>query len=156
MNKDTKRGGLVGAFDQLRGNKMNRVRTSFVGVAVLVAALAWTIAASAHSGTAKATVVTVTAGKPTEFGFQLSTKSIKTGAVTFKVVNKGKIAHTFKVCSSSKGGSANSCTGKVTAGINPGKSATLKITFSKKGTYEYLCTEPGHAAGGMKGDLKVT
>jgi uncharacterized cupredoxin-like copper-binding protein len=135
---------------------MNRVRTSFVCVAALFAALTWTVAASAHSGTATATVVTVTAGKPTEFGFQLSTKSLKTGAVTFKVVNKGKLPHTFKVCSSSKGGSANSCAGKVTPTINVGKSATLKVTFSKKGTYEYLCTEPGHAAGGMKGDLKVT
>jgi uncharacterized cupredoxin-like copper-binding protein len=135
---------------------MNRVRISFVGVAVLFAAFAWTVAASAHSETAKATVVTVTAGKPTEFGFTLSTKSLKTGAVTFKVVNKGALAHTFKVCSSSKGGTANSCAGKVTATINAGKSATLKVTFSKKGTYEYLCTEPGHAAGGMKGDLKVT
>lgn len=135
---------------------MNRVRMSFVCVAALVAALTWTIAASAHSGTAKATVVTVTAGKPTEFGFQLSTKSVKTGAVTFKVVNKGALVHTFKVCSSSKGGTANSCAGKVTPAIKAGKSATLKITFTKKGTYEYLCTEPGHAAGGMKGDLKVT
>src|SRR5665213_1918936 len=114
--------------------KMNRIRTSFVGVAVLFAAFAWTVAASAHSGTADATVVTVTAGKPTEFGFKLSTKTIKTGATTFKVTNKGALGHTFKICSSSKGGSANSCAGKGTASINPGKSATLKITL-KKGSY---------------------
>ena len=135
---------------------MNRIRTSFVGVAVLLAAFTWTVAAGAHSGTADATVVTVTAGKPGEFAFKLSTKTVKTGAVPFKVTNKGALAHTFKVCSSSKGGSANSCAGKGTASINPGKSATLKVTFSKKGSYEYLCTVPGHAAGGMKGDLKVT
>ena len=146
----------VGDFDQAKGNNMNRVRTSFVGVAVLFAAFAWTVAASAHTGSADATVVTVTAGKPTDFSFTLSTKTIKTGATTFKVTNKGVLAHTFKVCSSSKGGSANSCAGKGTASINPGKSATLTITFSKKGSYEYLCTVPGHAAGGMKGDLKVT
>ena len=30
------------------------------------------------------------------------------------------------------------------------------VTFAKAGTYEYLCTIPGHAAGGMKGLLKVT
>jgi uncharacterized cupredoxin-like copper-binding protein len=156
MNKGTKRGALVGVVDQLKGNNMNSIRMSFVGVAVFAAAFAWTVAASAHSEAAKATVVTVTAGKPTEFGFKLSTKSIKTGATTFKVTNKGALPHTFKVCSSPKGGSANSCAGKVTSTIAAGKSATLKITFSKKGTYEYLCTEPGHAAGGMKGDLKVT
>jgi uncharacterized cupredoxin-like copper-binding protein len=147
---------LVGVFDQLRGINMNRVRMSFVGVAVLLAAFAWTVAASAHSGTAKAGVVSVTTGKPTEFSFTLSTKSIKTGATTFKITNKGALAHTFKVCSSSKGGSANSCAGTGTPSIAPGKSATLKIVFSKKGTYEYLCTVPSHAASGMKGDLKVT
>jgi uncharacterized cupredoxin-like copper-binding protein len=32
----------------------------------------------------------------------------------------------------------------------------LKVTLSKKGSYEYLCTIPGHAANGMKGVLKVT
>jgi uncharacterized cupredoxin-like copper-binding protein len=135
---------------------MNRVRVSIAIAAALCAAVVWTVAAGAHGEAAQATVVTVTAGKPTEFGFKLSTKSIKTGVTTFKVTNKGALAHTFKICSSSKGGSANSCAGKVTPTLNPGKSATLKFTFSKKGTYEYLCTEPGHAAGGMKGDLKVT
>jgi uncharacterized cupredoxin-like copper-binding protein len=33
---------------------------------------------------------------------------------------------------------------------------TLPYTFAKPGTYEYLCTVPGHAAAGMKGDLKVS
>jgi uncharacterized cupredoxin-like copper-binding protein len=135
---------------------MNRTRASIVGVAVLLAALAYAVAAIAHDATAQATVVTVTAGKPSELAFTLSKKTIKTGATTFKITNKGALTHTFKVCSSSKGGSANSCAGKGTKQIAPGKSATLKITFTKKGTYEYLCTIPGHAAGGMKGDLKVT
>jgi uncharacterized cupredoxin-like copper-binding protein len=43
----------------------------------------------------------------------------------------------------------------VTSSISPGKSATLSVKLTK-GTHEYLCTVPGHAAGGMKGDLKVT
>jgi uncharacterized cupredoxin-like copper-binding protein len=29
------------------------------------------------------------------------------------------------------------------------------VTFSKAGTYPYLCTVPGHAAAGMKGVLRV-
>jgi len=114
------------------------------------------MSASAGREAARATVVTVTAGKPSTFAFTLSTKSVKTGNVTFKVTNKGTITHTFKVCSSSKGGSANSCAGKVTPSIAPGKSASLTVGFTKAGTYEYLCTVPGHAAGGMKGDLKVS
>jgi uncharacterized cupredoxin-like copper-binding protein len=72
------------------------------------------------------------------------------------VTNKGSVAHDFKVCASSKGGSANFCVGKVTKQISPGSSATLTVTFATKGSYEYLSTVPGHAAGGMKGDLKVT
>ncbi len=124
-----------------------------LGLTALVAALAWAIPASAKTA---GTTVTVTAGKPSEFGFKLSTKTVKHGSVTFKVTNGGAIPHTFKLCSSPKGGSANACAGKATAMISPGKSATLTVTLPSAGTYEYLCTVPGHAAGGMKGDLKAT
>src|SRR4051812_20805572 len=37
--------------------------------------------------------VAVTAGKPAEFGFKLSTKTVKHGAVTFSVTNGGAIPH---------------------------------------------------------------
>jgi uncharacterized cupredoxin-like copper-binding protein len=29
------------------------------------------------------------------------------------------------------------------------------VSFKKKGKYSYLCTVPGHAAGGMKGVFTV-
>lgn len=135
---------------------MNRIRASVAGLAVLAVGFACTVPAIAQPLATQATIVTVTAGKPSLFAFTLSTKTVKTGTVTFKVTNKGTIPHSFKVCSSNKGGSANACTGKGTANIAPGKSATLTVTFTKKGSYEYLCTIPGHAAAGMKGDLKVT
>jgi hypothetical protein len=32
----------------------------------------------------------------------------------------------------------------------------LRVTFKAPGTYEYLCTVPGHAAAGSKGLLTVT
>jgi uncharacterized cupredoxin-like copper-binding protein len=130
-------------------------KTLLITFAVLVTALVWAIAAEAHTVTSKGTVVTVTAGSPTEFGFKLSTKSVKAGTITFKVTNKGALSHTFKVCTSAKGGSANACAGKGTAMIAKGKSATLSVKLTK-GSHEYLCTVPGHAAGGMKGDIKVT
>ena len=117
-------------------------------------ALVWALPAFAHQSRAAGTTVTVTAGKPSEFGFQLSAKSVPHGSVTFKVTNKGAINHDFKLCT--KGGTANACAGKATAVLSPGKSATLTVTIAKAGMYEYLCTEPGHAAGGMKGQLKVT
>ena len=70
--------------------------------------------------------------------------------------NVGALPHDFKVCSSNKGGSATSCAGKSTALLSPGQSATLVVTFKAPGSYEYLCAVPGHAAAGMKGDLKVS
>ena len=104
-----------------------------------------------------AATVSVTAGKPSEFGFKLSTKTVPHGAVTFNVTNGGAIPHNFKLCTApAKSASANSCAGKGTANISPGGKATLKVTIAKAGSYEYLCTVPGHAAGGMKGILKVT
>jgi uncharacterized cupredoxin-like copper-binding protein len=126
-----------------------------IGGVVLVAALALLLPALAGAAS-KATIVTVTTGKPTEFNFALSKKTFKHGAVTFKVKNGGALPHDFKICASAKGGSKNSCTGKATKLLQPGSSTTLTYTFKTKGTYEYLCTVVGHAAAGMKGDLKVT
>jgi uncharacterized cupredoxin-like copper-binding protein len=104
----------------------------------------------------KSTTVKVTAGKPGEFRFALSKKVIRHGRVTFRLTNGGAIPHDLKICASPKGRLANSCAGKRTKLIVPGQSTTLTYTFKAKGTYEYLCTVPGHAAAGMKGDLKVT
>jgi hypothetical protein len=39
--------------------------------------------------------------------------------------------------------------------IAPGKRVTLTVKFTKKGTYGYHRTLPGHAAAGMKGKLGV-
>ena len=88
------------------------------------------------------TTVTVTAGKPSELRFTLSKTSVAKGAVTFKVANKGKSSHDFKIA------------GKKTKLLAPGKSATLSVTL-KAGKAPFLCTVPGHAAAGMKGTLTV-
>jgi uncharacterized cupredoxin-like copper-binding protein len=112
--------------------------------------------AVARPSTARSAVVTVTAGKPSEYGFKLSAKSVAHGSVTFKVSNAGILPHDFKLCSTPGNTSANACSGKVTKLISPGGSATLTVTIPKAGTYEYLCAVSGHAAAGMKGVLKVT
>jgi uncharacterized cupredoxin-like copper-binding protein len=113
-----------------------------LAVTTVSAALLWALPATAHQSTAKATVVSVIAGKPSEFRFTLSKKAVPAGKVTFKVTNRGNLPHDFKIA------------GKRTPLLQPGKSANLVATL-KKGKAPYLCTVPGHAAAGMKGVLTV-
>jgi uncharacterized cupredoxin-like copper-binding protein len=122
---------------------------------------AWLLAGQAAAtgkpvSAARVTVVTVTLGKPSEFGIKLSKFSnLSIGTITFKVTNKGKAQHNFKLCTvASKNAAKNACVGKVTKTLNPGQSATLTVV-KKKGSYEYLCAVPGHAKLGMKGLLGV-
>ena len=61
----------------------------------------------------------------------------------FTVTNKGKVSHDFKIA------------GKKTPLLAPGRSATLRVTFSKKGRYPYLSTVSGQASPGMKGVFSV-
>ena len=113
-------------------------------IAILASmAVALAIALPVAAGASQATVVNVTAGKPSELRFTLSKKASAKGIVTFKVTNKGALEHDFKI------------SGKVTKKLKPGTTATLKITFKKGGKFPYLCTLPGHAAAGMKGTFTV-
>jgi uncharacterized cupredoxin-like copper-binding protein len=112
-----------------------------IGSAAALLAVVGVVAAPAFGARSHATgtSVTVTA---TEFHFKLSKTSVPHGSVTFTLVNKGKLAHDFKIA------------GKKTALVKPGKSVKLTVTL-KKGKAAYLCTVPGHAAAGMKGSLTV-
>ena len=87
-----------------------------------------------------ATTVTVTMK---EFKFTLSKTKVAHGSVTFKLVNKGGLAHDFKI------------SGKKSKLIGKGKTGTLTVTLTK-GKKPYICTVAGHAAAGMKGTLTVT
>jgi uncharacterized cupredoxin-like copper-binding protein len=108
-----------------------------IGAAVF---LAFSPFAGARNSTAQATVVKVTAK---EYKFILSRRSAPHGKVTFKVVNKGKIKHDFKIA------------GKKTKLLAPNKSATLIVTL-KRGKRPYICTVDSHAQFGMKGVFKAT
>jgi uncharacterized cupredoxin-like copper-binding protein len=37
-----------------------------------------------------------------------------------------------------------------------GENASTALSVSEAGRYEFLCTVPGHAAGGMRGEMVVT
>jgi uncharacterized cupredoxin-like copper-binding protein len=139
-----------------RGMFFALVAACAVGLAI------WALPATAHPAkqakqtAAKVTTITVTMGKPSEFAFTLSKSSnVAVGAVTFKVTNKGKIGHSFKVCTKAvTTAKANACVGTATKVLNAGQSQTITVTLAK-GKFEFLCTVSGHAAGGMKGLLGV-
>jgi uncharacterized cupredoxin-like copper-binding protein len=122
---------------------MTKIRVATLGLAA-VAVLAWALPAAAHKSAAKATVVTVIAGKPAEFKFKLSKLKVPHGAVTFKVTNSGALPHDFKIGT------------KKTPLLTPGQSKSITVTMSKAGKFPFLCTVSGHAAAGMKGTLTVT
>ena len=83
-------------------------------------------------------------GMSKEFKFVLSAKSAKRGIVIFKVTNVGALQHDFQI------------KGRKTPLLSHGKSATLRISFLRKGSYPYKCTVAGHAAAGMKGVFTIT
>jgi uncharacterized cupredoxin-like copper-binding protein len=121
---------------------LSKFRKGSVLVA-LVAVCSLVAAVSAFGSSSATTTVAVTAGKPGEFNFTLSKKVAPKGTVVFKVTNKGSVSHDFKIA------------GKRTPNLVAGKAGTLKVVFAKAGKYPFLCTLPGHAAGGMKGTFTV-
>jgi uncharacterized cupredoxin-like copper-binding protein len=115
--------------------------------AIAIASLALVQLASAHgdrSTAATAATATTVQVKGGEFFFRLSTKSVsRPGKVTFVFKNIGHVLHDFSI------------RGRKTPLIQPGKTAKLVVSFTKKGKYAYLCTVPGHAQAGMKGTFTV-
>jgi uncharacterized cupredoxin-like copper-binding protein len=120
----------------------NVARSAVLAAVVVPAALVLAVSAFAGPSRDAVTPPRVTVNM-TEFKFTLLPKTAKKGTVVFAVVNKGKIAHDFKIA------------GKKTAKIAAGKRATLRVTFKRAGRFPYICTLPSHAPAGMKGVLVV-
>ena len=118
---------------------MNRI-TLALGVALAVVAVT-AVPVSARPAVTTPPTITVTMK---EFKFILTKSTVPHGVVTFKLVDKGKLSHDFRIA------------GKTSKLIKPGKSGTFTVTLKKKGKYVYNCPIPGHTAAGMKGTLKVT
>ena len=118
--------------------------TISVLAAIAIASLALVQFASAHGDRSTAATTTAIQVKGGEFFFRLSTKSVsRPGKVTFIFKNIGHVLHDFSI------------RGRKTPLIQPGKTAKLVVSFTKKGKYAYLCTVPGHAQAGMKGTFTV-
>ncbi len=96
-----------------------------------------------------ATEVKVTA---TELKFNPPTIQAKVGQpVKIVLENKGAIEHdiAFPTVKADKPGASLKALAKA------GQTATLEFTPTAKGTYEYICTIPGHKEAGMKGKITV-
>ncbi len=120
---------------------MPRFRTllavACVALVADVSAPAFAVPAAEHS---QQTVVTVRVSAG-EFFFRLSRSKVTRGTtVVFKVKNVGQFGHDFSLRGYKK-----------TRLLQPGQSATLRVTFRRKGRVNYLCTVPRHAESGMAG-----
>ena len=121
---------------------VTRLRVTTLGLLTATAVL-WPLPASAGQP-AKPTVVRVEAGKPTEYAYVVTPKTVSRGTVTFVVLNEGKRSHDFTIA------------GRKTPILTPGESTSLTVKLTKPKSYVYYCTIAGHAVAGMKGVLKVT
>ncbi|HSG12468.1 MAG TPA: cupredoxin domain-containing protein [Gaiellaceae bacterium] len=92
------------------------------------------------ASTAERTQVSVSI---TAKGFKLSKNAVPAGVVVFRVVNKAKVKHGFRIL------------GKKTPLLKPRKKATLTVDLSKPGTFAYGCPIKRHRAAGMVGKLIV-
>lgn len=132
---------------------MLRSRLILPLAAVALVAAAVPAILQARTGTAS---ITVTVGVPKELSLKVMPKKVTVSPAVFNVTNKGKLPHSFKVCTKpSTTDTANTCKGVATKSLAPGKSQKLTVKLTTSGTYEYLSGKASEAAAGAKGLLTV-
>jgi hypothetical protein len=112
-------------------------------VAVGNPAQAGLLQASAHA-THRATRVTTIRVSTHNSRYVLSTKTARRGVVIFKVTNPALERHNFSI------------KGRTTPLLTTGQSATLRVTFRRKGRYPYKDTFDHHAQFGCRGVFTIT
>lgn len=130
-----------------------------------LAVLLFAVFLSACAGGSAPTKVTVTM---TEFGFEPNTISVTAGLpVELTLVNEGAIEHDFVIevipvtdVSSSNSGDHHMATEEhseydLHTSTAAGETSTLTFTPTEPGTYQIICSVPGHKDAGMIGELIV-
>ncbi len=115
----------------------------FFLLALAAASATVTLLAVAQFAGASTNSTTVKVTAKDTLRFVLSRNKAPHGKTIFKVTNKGRIKHDFKIA------------GKKTKLLGHNQTATLTVRL-KKGKHPYSCTVPGHAAAGMKGVFRST
>ena len=96
--------------------------------------------AKVDTKTATGGAITVCAS---DIKFDVVTIKAQPGPLKVTLVNDGAIYHTLKIPDAN-----------LELKTNSGKTDSGTVTLSK-GTYDFDCTVPGHAAAGMKGKIEV-
>ena len=143
-------------------------RRPAIGICVVVSACAGlaafmlglgTAPAAGQQRAAAATIVTVTAGRPSEFAFSLSRSSAlpwpaKAGSatVTFRVANRGALSHQFKVCAAPvASASLNACSGTATGAARARSDAVADRHVQAPGDLRVPLRHPRPGGQGVEG-----
>jgi uncharacterized cupredoxin-like copper-binding protein len=84
----------------------------------------------------------------TDFKFDPSDPSVKSGNVTFNLKNDGQVAHSLEI------EDVNGEDKEIEGDVQPGQSGTLTVDL-KPGTYEFYCPVDSHKQMGMTGEITV-
>ncbi|HEY5155590.1 MAG TPA: cupredoxin domain-containing protein [Acidimicrobiales bacterium] len=103
------------------------------------------VATNTSESAAVSTGATTLEVKLSEFAIAPAALTATGGSVKIDVTNTGTMNHDLQVTQLAK----------KTRSLAPGESATLDLGTVKPGTYDVICTVPGHADSGMKATLTV-
>jgi uncharacterized cupredoxin-like copper-binding protein len=86
-----------------------------------------------------------------DYKFAPADLTVKSGKVTFLLVNTGSVSHDMVVMSAD--GSKSIGRSEL---IQPGDSGVLTVDNLPAGSYKIICDQPGHESLGMKGTLTAS
>jgi uncharacterized cupredoxin-like copper-binding protein len=84
----------------------------------------------------------------TDFKFDPSDPTVKSGEVTFNLKNNGQVTHSLEI------EDVNGKDVELEGDVSPGSSGTLKANLAP-GTYEFYCPVDNHKEMGMTGEITV-
>jgi uncharacterized cupredoxin-like copper-binding protein len=129
------------------------MRTWIVGAVVLIAAVAAGCGPRAPQPAATPPPAPTEAAQSVEvimrdFAFEPRTIQVRAGTVQFVLINQGAVEHDFVIPGLEEHGVHEQHV------VAPGQ--TLAVTKDlRPGTYEVICTIPGHKEAGMVGTIEV-
>lgn len=115
---------------------------------VMLCCFLWLVSVQRPTDAATTTITTVKASL-VEYAITLDRTSVPAGDVDIVVTNNGKMPHSLTVMG--RGVNAS-----LPQELQPGQTATLRITGIKPGRYAVYCPVDNHAQRGMRAMLTVT